>query len=139
MCENQHSYQWDHTENALAAFSYLVKKYLGGEKDRLHKIFLETPCFSTEKYDGTNLAKDAEGNLYSRRLMIDAEQERFLKTSLKRVKDANVVEFSNKLIEVAGLNSNAISKCLVYGEFICNGFYDYLDRDILGDWKVFGS
>eukprot|EP00092_Neocalanus_flemingeri_P102621 GFUD01131263.1.p1 GENE.GFUD01131263.1~~GFUD01131263.1.p1 ORF type:complete len:403 (-),score=135.46 GFUD01131263.1:46-1254(-) len=139
MSAQKNSYQWDHTENAYPFFHTFVTKNLPQNKDCLHKFFIETPCFVTEKYDGTNIAKDDQGKIYSRRLVIDAGQEKFLKTSLRKVKEADVVEFRDKLIEVAGLEETAIAKCLVYGEFICNGFYDYRTRDILGDWKVFGS
>merc|ERR1711872_1054051 len=135
----QHGYQWQHTENALVAFSNLVKRYLSSDKDRLHKIFLDTPCFATEKYDGTNVAKDEDGCLYSRRLMIGKEQTMFLQTDLKTVKEANVVDFKQKLIDVADLDQNLVKKFLVYGEFMCNQYYDYKERNVIGGWKVFGA
>eukprot|EP00092_Neocalanus_flemingeri_P059959 GFUD01071814.1.p1 GENE.GFUD01071814.1~~GFUD01071814.1.p1 ORF type:complete len:303 (+),score=95.65 GFUD01071814.1:322-1230(+) len=43
------------------------------------------------------------------------------------------------LIEAASLDPENITKCIIYGEFICNACYDYSERDILGDWKVFGA
>jgi hypothetical protein len=105
-----------------------VRKYVSHDKEKLHKFFLQTPCFATEKYDGTNISKDEEGKVYSRRHLLDADQEEFIKTSLKKVKEANIVDFRNHLIEVAGLDASIISKCLVYGEFMCNGFYDNSPR-----------
>eukprot|EP00092_Neocalanus_flemingeri_P053099 GFUD01062302.1.p1 GENE.GFUD01062302.1~~GFUD01062302.1.p1 ORF type:complete len:398 (-),score=107.74 GFUD01062302.1:36-1229(-) len=139
MSETQHDYQWSQTENALTSFSKIVKKYVSRDKDRLRKLFLETPCFATEKYDGTNIGKDDEGIMYSRRFLIETGQEEFIKTNLKKVKEANIVKFRNRLIEVSGLDKGNIIKCLVYGELICNELYDYRKREILGDWKVFGA
>ena len=55
------------------------------------------------------------------------------------MKEANVVEFKTKLIEAAKLEENMIEKCLVYGELICNGFYDYKKRNLMGKWVVFGA
>ena len=135
----QHNYQWSHTDNALAAFSDIVNRNLENDKDRLHKIFLETPCFATEKYDGANIAKDEDGCLYSRRLILDREQDIFNKTDLKDVKKANVLDFKKALIEVADFDTNLLKKCLVYGEFICNKYYDYVERNIMGNWQVFGA
>ena len=43
------------------------------------------------------------------------------------------------MIEAAGLDPTLIRKFVAYGEFLCNGFYDYGNRDIVGDWKVFGA
>jgi hypothetical protein len=108
-------------------------------KDNPNKLFLETPCFVTEKFDGTNIAKDDLGQIYSRRFPLEEGQDTFIKTSLKKVKDANIVMFRDMLIEAGGLDAEGIKKCVVYGEFICNAFYDYSARGIIGDWKVFGA
>ena len=123
----------------MSVFSAFVKRFVYCDKDCLHKFFLQTPCCVTEKYDGTNIAKDDEGNIYSRRFLLDAGQESFIKTSLKKVIEAKINEFKNKILEIAGLDSTIISKCIVYGELICNPYYDYRQRDIMGDWKVFGA
>jgi hypothetical protein len=139
MSVSKHNHQWDHTENAYTVFSYLVRKYVSNHTERLPKFFLQTPCFATEKYDGTNICKDDEGMIFSRRYLIDPDQEEFIKTSLGKVKEADILKFKNRIMEVAGLDVNVISKCLVYGELMCNGFYDYRSRGIVGDWKVFGA
>merc|ERR1711892_1022334 len=135
MVKEKHNYQWDSTENALSYFSELVKK----GKDDPDKFFLETSCFATEKFDGTNLAKDDLGQIYSRKYMLEHGEEEFIKTSLRKVKEADVVGFKNILIEAAGLNPNVVTRCVVYGEFICNPIYNYQERGIIGDWKVFGA
>ena len=100
---------------------------------------LQSACFATEKYDGTNIAKDDEGHIYSRRFPIDDDQEMFIKTNLKKVKEANVPAFRDILVEDAGLDKDVISKFIVYGEFICNDLYDYGVRGLLGSWRVFGA
>jgi len=134
----KHSYRWEETENALAFWSMQVTENIENQRDRLHELFLQDTCFATEKYDGTNIAKDEGGQIYSRRLLIDEKEQDFQNTNLKKVKEANVVEFKNKLVEAADLDD--VNKCVVYGEFICNGKYDYPKRSIImGDWKVFGA
>ena len=135
----KHPYQWEHTENAYSVFSTAVRRHLPHDKERIHKFFLHTSCFATEKYDGTNISKDHQGRLYSRRYQLEKGQQEFIKTSLAKVREADIDMFKNRLIEVAGLDAAVISKCLVYGEFMCNGFYDYRARGIVGDWKVFGA
>ena len=115
------------------------KLYLKPTTDNPDKLFLETDCFATEKYDGTNIAKDDVGQIYSRRFAMEEGQEMFIKTSLKKVKEAKIDKFRTCLIEAAGLDPTVLRKCVVYGEFICNGFYDYSERGIRGDWIVFGA
>eukprot|EP00092_Neocalanus_flemingeri_P092206 GFUD01117024.1.p1 GENE.GFUD01117024.1~~GFUD01117024.1.p1 ORF type:complete len:399 (-),score=129.25 GFUD01117024.1:449-1645(-) len=137
--KSKHSFRWDHTENALTFWSTFVTRNIGNQKDRLYELFLQNPCYATEKYDGTNIAKDDGGQIYSRSLLIDEGEKDFNKINLKKVKEADVAEFRNQLTEVAVLDPDDLNKCLVYGEFICNGYYDYPKRSILGDWKVFGA
>eukprot|EP00092_Neocalanus_flemingeri_P013953 GFUD01015050.1.p1 GENE.GFUD01015050.1~~GFUD01015050.1.p1 ORF type:complete len:419 (+),score=119.47 GFUD01015050.1:81-1259(+) len=134
MALEKHDFQWDSTENALTWIFDFIKK-----KNDPEKFFLETLCFATEKYDGTNIAKDDTGQVYSRRFPIEEGEEEFIKTSLRKVREADVAQFKNLLIEAACLDPENITKCIVYGEFICNAWYDYSERDILGDWKVFGA
>jgi len=136
MMSEKHNYQWTHTENALSTFSNLVTKI---DADRLHDMFVKEECFATEKLDGTNVAKDNLGNIYSRRLNIDPNQETFIHTSLERVKGANVNNFREEIVKIAGLDDTCIQRFLLYGELICNDFYDYKSRDLLSRWKVFGA
>ena len=70
--------------------------------DKLRSLLLTTCIFVTEKYDGTNIAKDEEGIIYSRRLILPPEEETFLKTNLRRVKDANIEGLKNLLLESIG-------------------------------------
>ena len=116
MSTEKHHYQWDSTENALAFINFTVVK--NKNSFDAEKVFLNTPCFVTEKYDGTNLAKDDQGIIYSRRFALGDDEQEFIKTSLKEVREANVSKLKSILIEVAGLDPNNIVKCVVYGEFI---------------------
>jgi len=136
---SKHGYRWDHTENALAFWSMFVTKNMGNRKDRIVQFFLHTPCFATEKYDGTNIAKDDTGQIYSRKLLIDKGQDEFIDTKLTKVQEANVDGFKERVLEAAKLDKSVLNKFVVYGEFICNKYYDYLKRSIIGDWKVFGA
>eukprot|EP00091_Calanus_sinicus_P011656 TRINITY_DN2628_c0_g1_i5.p2 TRINITY_DN2628_c0_g1~~TRINITY_DN2628_c0_g1_i5.p2 ORF type:complete len:140 (-),score=44.44 TRINITY_DN2628_c0_g1_i5:411-830(-) len=135
MSTEKHNYQWDSTENALAFINFTVVK--NKKCFDAQKIFLNTPCFVTEKYDGTNLAKDDLGVIYSRRFALGDDEQEFIKTSLKEVREADVSKLKSILIEAAGLDPNNIVKCIVYGEFICNAWYDYEKRGLIGKWKVF--
>merc|ERR1719193_1169599 len=136
MSTDKNEYQWASTENALAFINMLVVK--NKLKQDPEKVFLETPCFVTEKYDGTNLANDDAGIIYSRRFALGEDEEEFIKTSLKKVRDADIKKFKEVLVECSGLNPDNIEKIIVYGEFICNHLYDYEKRGIIGAWKVFG-
>lgn len=136
MSTDKNEYQWASTENALAFINMLVVK--NKMKQDPEKVFLETPCFVTEKYDGTNLAKDDAGIIYSRRFALGEDEQEFIKTSLKNVRDADIKKFKEVLVECSGLDADNIEKIIVYGEFICNHLYDYEKRGIIGAWKVFG-
>jgi len=116
-----------------------VTKNIGNRKDRIWQLFLRTPCFATEKYDGTNIAKDDTGQIYSRKLLIDKGQDEFIETKLTKVQEANVDGFKERVLEAAKLDKSVLNKFVVYGEFICNKYYDYLKRSIIGNWKVFGA
>jgi hypothetical protein len=48
------------------------------------KAFLNTPCFVTEKYDGTNLADDDLGIIYVRRFALGDDEQEIIKASLKK-------------------------------------------------------
>ena len=43
------------------------------------------------------------------------------------------------MTEVADLDESVVNRVVVYGEFIVNARYDYIQRAIIGDWKVFGA
>merc|ERR1711874_2656 len=134
-----HQYQWDHTENALQYWAMQVTKLIEYHKESLEYFFLENECYATEKYDGTNVAKDDRGQVYSRRLLIDDDEEKFIETSLTKVRESNVEDFRNRLEEVACLDESVLARCVVYGELLCNKYYDYVGRGIVGDWKEFGA
>jgi len=136
MSTDKNEYQWDSTENALAFINATVVK---NKKQDPEKVFLNTLCFVTEKYDGSNLAKDDLGIIYSRRFALAADEQTFIKTSLKKVREADINHFKALLVESAGLDPENIVKFIVYGEFICNHWYDYEERGMIGDWKVFGA
>ena len=92
-----------------------------------------------EKLDGTNVAKDDQGQLYSRRLFIPADAESFLKTSLNHVRYANIKLVKKKLCEKIGLEEHILEKLIVYGELIVNEKYDYKKRKLFSTWLVFGA
>jgi len=137
--KSRNQYQWDHTENALTYWAMFVSKSIEYHKDTLQDFFLKNLCFATEKYDGTNVAKDDRGQLYSRRLLIENDEEEFIDTNLKKIREANIADFRKKLTEVADLDESVVNRVVVYGEFIVNARYDYVQRGIIGDWKVFGA
>jgi len=110
-------HQWPHTENANRGFNTLVMKY---RPEELAEIFLKTPTFATEKLDGTNVAKDDQGQIYSRRLKIGAEETHFQKTPLTQVRSADISQFRASLCLAGGVEAEMLSLCLVYGELMCN-------------------
>ena len=131
------THQWPHTENANKGVSSLVMKYT---PEDLTEMFLQSPVFATEKLDGTNVAKDDSGQLYSRRLKIGAQISHFQKTSLASVRSANIRRFRGSLCLAGDLEEANLDLCLVYGELMCNpSYYDYNHRGLSGQWRIFGS
>lgn len=72
------------------------------------------------KFDGTNIAKDDDGTLYSRRFVMENETERFQKNSLEEVKKANTKLVKKLILQYSGVEENFISKLITFGELICN-------------------
>ena len=131
------SHQWPHTENANRGLNSLVMK---SRPEDLPEMFLKTPVFATEKLDGTNVAKDDRGQVYSRRLKIGAEESHFQKTSLEVVRTADIRRFRDSLCATACLEEERLGLCLVYGELVCHPqYYDYQHRGLSGQWRVFGA
>ena len=133
-----HPYQWPQTKNAVITFCNLFRKYKNN-KEELELIFLKTPVYATEKLDGTNKAKDDTGQLYARRIFINDDVKEWQKTSLDEVRTADVARIKKEICKYVGLDEIEIEKLIVYGELVCNHFYDYNDRDLFGKWKVFGA
>ena len=94
---------------------------------------------ATEKLDGTNVGKDDEGNIYGRRLLIDKDKTSYQKVSLDRVKTADICKVKMEICKVLKIDETDLKKFLVFGELICNKAYDYVERDLLSTWKVFGA
>ena len=128
--------QWPHTCNANLAFKSVVNTF---NQKELEEVFLETPTFATEKLDGTNLAKDETGQIYSRRLKVGADKSHYQRTSLSQVREADIRKFRELLCSAGDIEGTAVSLCVVYGELICNPeYYEYKDRGLAGQWRVFG-
>jgi len=108
-------------------------------EEELEEIFLKTPTFATEKLDGTNIAKDNTGQVYSRRLELGPADSHFLKTPLTQVREADIEMFRQNLCLTLGLEEERMERVLVYGELMCNSYYDYRDRGLHADWRVFGA
>jgi len=133
-----HDFQWSHTDNA----TYMFVKILEGNIDKrsnLEELFFKTEVCATEKLDGTNVAKDDSGQIYGRRMLISNETKVYQKTSLEAVKSANIEKVKSAILKHAKLEISTIKKFLLYGELICNHYYNYDKRNLLGKWMVFGA
>ena len=82
------SHQWPHTENANRGLHSLV---MTSRSEDQAEMFLRTPIFATEKLDGTNVAKDDRGQVYSRRLKIGAAESHFQRTDLSSVRQSGAI------------------------------------------------
>lgn len=129
MATKRHNHQWEHTENFLSALAYL------SNSEKLN-VFLLALCSASIKYDGTNIAKDDEGILYSRRFVMDEEAERFQHTSLQEVNKADIQLVKRLLLKYADIEETLITKTITFGELICNRYYDYIT--VYGKWLNFG-
>jgi len=130
MATERHNHQWEHTENFLSGLAYL------SNSEKLDVFLQETPCTASIKYDGTNIAKDDEGTLYSRRFVMDKEATKFQHTSLDEVKKADIQLVKRLLLTEADIEETLITKTITYGELICNRYYDYIT--FYGKWLTFG-
>ena len=133
----QHKFQWGQTPNALNTFCEIAD----AEKCSIcsDRYFLQQNVFATEKLDGTNVAKDETGQMYGRRCFIDRNTKLYQKVSLEKVKQADINNLKINLCNEVSVDQDKIKKFLVYGELMCNSKYDYNERDIVGEWMVFGA
>ena len=66
------------------------------------------------KFDGTNIAKDDEGTLYSRRFVLEEHTERFQQTSLQKVKEADIRLVRRLILKYCHIEANIINKGRVH-------------------------
>jgi len=130
MATERHNHQWEHTENFLSALAYL------SYSEKLNVFLQESPCSASIKFDGTNIAKDNDGTLYSRRFVMEKEAKKFQHTSLEEVTKADIQLVKRLILKEAGIEDTLISKTITFGELICNRYYDYIT--IYGKWLSFG-
>ena len=109
------------------------------DRSNLEELFFKTVVCATEKLDGTNVAKDESGQIYGRRMPISKDTKVYQKTSLEAVRSADIEKVKTTILKQANLERNSIKKFILYGELICNHFYDYDKRDLHGKWMVFGA
>jgi len=55
------------------------------------------------------------------------------------VKSADIEKVKSAILKHAKIYQSNIKKFLLYGELICNHYYDYDKRDLHGKWMVFGA
>ena len=108
-------------------------------RSNLEELFFKTAVCATEKLDGTNVAKDESGQIYGRRMPISKDTKVYQKTSLEAVRSADIEKVKTTILKLVNLERNSIKKFILYGELICNHFYDYDKRDLHGKWMVFGA
>ena len=106
---------------------------------RLKEIFIDQEVFATKKLDGTNVCKDEFGQMYGRRCLIDKKSEFYQKTSLEKVKQADIAKLKMYMCKEASIDPSKIQTCHIYGELMCNSIYDYKQRGLVGSWRVFGA
>ena len=106
---------------------------------RLKEIFIDQEVFATKKLDGTNVCKDEFGQMYGRRCLIGKQSEFYQKTSLKKVKQADITKLMMYICKEASIDPSKIQTCHIYGELMCNSIYDYKQRGLVGGWRVFGA
>jgi hypothetical protein len=142
-----HNYQWGKTQNAVNVFCdfYDISKTKSQNEEvmgflkEMEEIFMDQEVFATEKLDGTNVCKDEFGQMYGRRCLIDKKSEFYQKTSLEKVKQADIAKLKMYMCKEASIDPNKIQTCHIYGELMCNSIYDYKQRGLVGGWRVFGA
>ena len=74
----------------------LVKDILKNKMKLSDKLF-RNPIEATQKFDGTNVGKDSDGNMYGRNKMIGSQTETYQKMSLHGVKKIDVKPVRNAI------------------------------------------
>ena len=140
----KHDLQWVEMENAI----HYVCDSLGTESSTVEaeeNLFLHDTVTVMEKFNGTNIALDKFGQVYSRKCLLPDDIEDFIHTSLKCVRNQvkQVGNIANILTTEEGIGPKVCINILVYGELMCKHVttYDefaYDERGILGKWIPFG-
>ena len=108
-------------------------------KELCNQVF-NVPVTLSQKYDGTNVGKDENGEMYGRNKMIGPKESSYQKTDLKCVKAIDAAKMKESFIEATGLDPALIEKFVVYGELMCNpNLYDYTKNGVHGSFQLFGA
>ena len=90
-----------------------------------------------EKFDGTNIGKDKNGCIYTRRTKLNKHMKEFIGTSLKNVKKIEVNSFHDKMNDMV---CGGVKNTIVFGELMCNNnIHDYDERGLNARWVLFGA
>ena len=114
--KNLNPHQWGQTRNALSLIIELVKNRKSEFQD-VTKYLMEDEFTYMEKFDGTNIAKDKNGCIYTRRTKLDEYVKDFIGTSLENVKKIDVKGFHELVCDIVG---ERVKNTIVFGELICN-------------------
>ena len=129
-------YQWGKTRSALSWMLELVKNRKT-KFDDVRKYLIEEEITYVEKFDGTNIGKDKNGCIYTRRTKLNKHMKEFIGTSLKNVKKIEVNSFHDKMNEIV---YGGVKNTIVFGELMCNNnIHDYGDRGLNARWILFGA
>ena len=100
------------------------------------KYLMEEEFTYMEKFDGTNIAKDINGCIYTRRTKLGMYVDEFIGTSLENVKKIDVKSFHDLKRNIV---SDGVKNTIVFGELMCNdNIHDYTGRGVVGRWIMFG-
>ena len=133
--KNLNPHQWGKTRNALSWIIELVKNRKSKFRD-VTKYLMEEEFTYMEKFDGTNIAKDKNGCIYTRRTQLDRNVNEFIGTSLENVKKIDVKSFHDLMSDIVG---DGVKNTIVFGELMCNNnIHDYTERGMNARWIMFG-
>ena len=119
-------FKWSSIDNLIP--------YFNGKKDTherlLEKVF-ETPVSLSQKFDGTNVGVDQEGQIFGRNKMVDKSEETYMKVDLAVVRAVDVKSILEAFLLETMLEEAQVEKFVVYGELMCNNdLYDYEERGV---------
>ena len=110
----------------------------GMPRAMLNFELFERPVEGTHKFDGTNLGKDQDGQLYGRNKMVDPKAKSYQKTSTDALKNIDVAIIKKEIEEAIGIED--IGNFVLYGELMCNkGLYNYTEAKLDSGWTIFGA
>lgn len=101
------------------------------------ETWLQSPCFTTVKIDGTNVGVDNEGRLVGRNFVIERGAS-YQKIDVWDLLDGFAKKAQTLQEKLQEDTQQTIAQTMLYGELVVNSKYNYSDSGVFKAWLCFG-